>query len=747
MFPPSWHPDGERVTWERDGGPAQIAAQELQRASGILAAAALLMRYWPPLGSRYLAYGALIGTMLRCGVEAGVVEAIVRIIADRYPPGRSRERRIATVAAMRRRLDEEKGERVPGFPRLKEIFGDDVAKKVREWLPRPAEASGGPYDVVDGCLTYWKQAPGGVVPVQLANFQAHIVEDQIIDDGATEDRRYRIAGALANGTILPEIALPVKDFSGVSWVDRYWGARAIVTVGSGWSMLNTAIKSVSGELPEHRVFGHLGWRRIGERWLYLHAGGAIGAEGPVSYVSVEVDRDLAGFVLPRVLDLPRAVRAALRFFELNIVLASTVWRAPLCEFKAAPFSPFLAGRTGVLKSAVLGVAQAHWGTRWDGVRFAASWRDTANTLEKKAFLLKDMLLGIDDFAVGTSRKMAAELQEKGEAVLRGQGNLAGRGRMHADTSLRPTYFPRGIVGATGEVEPAGHSLRARMVIDQITAGSVDVALLTELQKAGKEGLLAEAMAGFVAWLAAFAEEGGLPLRLEQRQQKHCDKIPAAPAAHMRTADAAASMMLGAEAFLEFAKTVGVPVDDMQKETVWQALNASAVEQAVEQDTDDPVRLFTEAIPSVLSAGRAHIDDRSEQKPPPGDPAMLGWRKPTSIFITSSVHGTPTTEFEIASDPGEPTERRAQGDCIGWADKEGLWLLPEPAIKAVNDMLRAQGREVTLNHIALGRRLREAGWLTAWDKNTFTKLTKIKGAPLRVFAMNRVKVLGEVTEGF
>jgi hypothetical protein len=135
--------------------------------------------------------------------------------------------------------------------------------------------------------------------------------------------------------------------------------------------LEAAIKTLSAGMQQREIYGHLGWRQIDERWLYLHAGGAVGADGAVEGVSIEIDGELARFELPAPPDDPRgAIRAALGLFDLDPMVAAAVWRAPLAEWCPVVFSVFIAGRTGILKNAVAGVAQAHWGPHWDGVRFS-----------------------------------------------------------------------------------------------------------------------------------------------------------------------------------------------------------------------------------------------------------------------------------------------------------------------------------------------------------------------------------------
>ena len=52
IVPPSVHPSGETVTWERYGEPARVSEEDLTSAVGKLAAAALLARRWDKPGQR-----------------------------------------------------------------------------------------------------------------------------------------------------------------------------------------------------------------------------------------------------------------------------------------------------------------------------------------------------------------------------------------------------------------------------------------------------------------------------------------------------------------------------------------------------------------------------------------------------------------------------------------------------------------------------------------------------------------------
>jgi len=557
---------------------------------------------------------------------------------------------------------------------------------------------------------------------KLANFAAFIVEDQIFDDGATESRRYLIEGSLNDGTPLPRIIVPVKEFVGAAWVDKHWGARAIVHTGAGTAMLCEAIKTLSGNVPVRRIYGHIGWRLINEKWVYLHAGGAIGANGPVNSVTVELPCELAFYQLPAPPpDLRAAVAASLKLLDLNVPLAGAAWRAPLIEFCPTDFGLHDVGATGTLKSALTGVAQAFWGPRWNGTHLPGNWSGTANSLEKMAFLIKDAIFTIDDFAPHGTRREVDTMHEKAERIYRAQGNLAGRSRLGSDTTLRQTYYPRGMIVSSGEDVPRGHSLRARMVIDQIGPQDIDAARLRILQDAAARGLLAEAMAGFVQRIAGRANVSGLAKELEQKQQRLCRKFDGI---HRRTPDAVASLMLGIEEFLDFAIDAGA-IGDIEAESLSsaaeQTLCSVATAQVSEQAQEDPVNMFVEAISSVLASCRAHLVNKDGTEP--ADALSLGWRRtPREILGAMRYDSSP------------------QGYRMGWVAGEQIWLLPNESIAVIEGTLREQGRSLGIGRSTLGKRLREKGWLIELGKNDNpTKPVNIGGHTVRVFAFAKARL--------
>jgi len=392
-------------------------------------------------------------------------------------------------------------------------------------------------------------------------------------------------------------------------------------------------------------------------------------------------------------DLARAVGASLRLLELapltiTVPLLAAVYRAPLNEAVPVDLSMFLSGPTGAFKTELTAVAQAHYGARFSGRNLPGNWSSTENTLEKQAFALKDAVFAVDDFAPTGTSSDVARLHSRADRLLRGQGNRAGRGRMRPDGSLRPTYHPRGLIIASGEDVPRGQSLRARMLVLEVSPGDVDLDVLTEMQQSGADGLLASAMSGYVAWVAARMDE--LKGQLAERQ-RHLRASAAGSGAHARTPETVASLYLGVETFFRFALEVGAITQaraDELREEAWRTLGEAASAQAEHQATEEPTRQFAELLVAALAGGDAHMADAGTGEEPTGA-ANWGWRP--------NVDGDPI-----------PRGRR-----IGWLAEDGsVYLEPGVSFAVAQDMARRQGASLPIGQRTLWKRMAEKGLLAS-----------------------------------
>ena len=586
----------------------------------------------------------------------------------------------------------------------------------------PTGVGDGPYFVKGGAVCRLALGRDGAVEMPLCNFDARIVSQTTRDDGAEQVRCFTVEGCHQSGQSLPPVDVPAEQFTTMNWVTARWGNRPVVYAGQGTKdHVRTAIQVLSGDVPERTVYGHTGWRDVGGKWVYLHAAGAIGADGSAEGVEVDLAGPLVNFTLP-VWPAPDAmvpaVRASLGLIlnrdrlapdAVVVPLVAAVYRAALGE---VDFALHLFGRTGVFKSELAALAQQHFGPALDARHLPANWMSTANANEGLLFAAKDAVVVVDDFNP-TGAVDPQKLHAAADRLFRGLGNNAGRNRMSADLSLRTPRPPRGLVLSTGEDVPRGHSVRARVPVIEVCPGDVDLVRLTECQHDAANGQYATAMSGYLRWLAPrYAElRAGLP---EERAAARSGFAVAAP--HARTPGAVADLFIGLRTLVQFAQEVGAITPTEARAVMDRgraALVALAAAQADHLLAADPVEQFLRLVPAVLASGEAHVATTDGSAPIPE--ALLGWRR-------------------------EGLDWRAGGERVGWADRDFVYLLPDAVFGAVQKLAAAGRDPITMSSRTLWSRLHERGLLagldTRGDRTRFTVRLTVAGERVPVLKFPR-----------
>ena len=139
IVPPSVHPSGERVRWAGKGKPSNVTNEDIYRAVRKLAAACLLARHWPLIGSRNQAALALAGLLLRAPWTVEETEEFISNVA-RAAHDDEWESRGRTARRTQEKLA--KGDAVTGKPRLDELVGKKVMDLVVRWLHLPLLPTG-----------------------------------------------------------------------------------------------------------------------------------------------------------------------------------------------------------------------------------------------------------------------------------------------------------------------------------------------------------------------------------------------------------------------------------------------------------------------------------------------------------------------------------------------------------------------------------------------------------------------------
>lgn len=729
IFPPSF--TSELVRWEKTGEPRRIDAALLRQQVGRLAAASLLAQFWPAQGSRHAASLALTGGLLRARwTEDEVAEFLVAVASA--ADDEEAQDRVADVRTTAERLAN--GEPATGWNSLRQILGEAVVQKVQRWLgvsaradrePSGSERRGqsGLYEERNGKLFWLRPSRDGTTAVQLANFTARIVADIVTDDGADRRRAWEIEARLgdrvARGTV------PIERFANLGWAVELLGAGAVVSAGSATrDHARAAIQTLSNYTTARYVYAHLGWRQIGGEWVYLHAGGAIGKAGVVDGVEVAPPSMLARYVLPlpeTAEELRDAIRASLAMLD---VAPDHVSAPPLAGTYRAPLGPMdggihLVGLTGVGKSELGALAQQHFGAGLDRTHLPASWSSTANALEALAFVAKDCLLTVDDFAPSGSQYDIQRYHRDAERLFRAQGNNAGRQRLNADATLRGSKYPRGVILSTGEDSVRGQSARARVLNVEVARDSVRFDLLAEHQRSAADGLLALAMAGYVRWMAGRYDQIQKTVRerlIELRGRAHDSQ------AHRRTPDLIANLAVGWETWLTYAAEVGA-ITEAERQQLWQrawrGLGQAASQQNAQQQAAEPTRRFLDLLLGAIASGAAHVAGPDGHAP--SDPAAWGWRDrsdPLSQFPSNRWHD--------------------QGSRIGWIDADGLYLEPQASYTVAQKFGASAGEPLVCGQRMLSRHLFERNLLvrSERERDRYTVRRDLEGRRRNVLHLRR-----------
>jgi hypothetical protein len=310
----------------------------------------------------------------------------------------------------------------------------------------------GDYLIRNGAFHQSKAVRNGedrtTVEFPLCDFTCQIIEEITSDDGLSDDSHLRIEGKRINGTALPVVDVPAKNFFSTqgSWVNDHWGTSPFIYPGAAKKdNLRACIQLYSrlnGDVPRRTIFKFTGWKKIDEQWHYLTGSGAMTAEGLIAGTEVDLGTGhMSRYQLPVPLSgeaLHQAAADALALLEIcpnrphiGIVLLAAVARAPLGECHPTDFALWLQGLTGSRKSAIAAIALAFFGP-FTARSFPSNWSDTVLDVEMKSHQAKDAVFVVDDFKPSVSQNEANKLHAMAERIVRNTGNQSGRGYRGSD---------------------------------------------------------------------------------------------------------------------------------------------------------------------------------------------------------------------------------------------------------------------------------------------------------------------------
>lgn len=463
----------------------------------------------------------------------------------------------------------------------------------------------------------------GIQYIPISNFVPIIIKQTTYSNDKDNNTFYKLKGVLLkDGTELPEITVGRDELEKTSYyMAEEWKLQAIKEPAYGVDeRIKYVTQSISqGDIICEKVYAHTGFIRIDGKLVYLYHGGVIG-----DVKNLQVDLSLDKLEQYHFSDIEylddldfvhqNAIRTSASIIdvappEITVPLIATVYLAPLRSLLSengllADFIVWIEGKTGTRKSSLAAVALSHFG-HFQRNSFPNSFRDTANSLEKKTFILKDSLNVVDDYCpevVGTGKTGTAE------KLFAMYGDRTGRDRMSSDgKTLRGSYTARGLCIVTGETFPkVAQSRLARTILLNMKPGNVDLKKLKDVQN--DIDYLSKSMRLYIEWIINnekfiidFAKEQQEMLELEFQDEN----------LHGRTSEATIMLMIGYKIFLQFQKAHNV-IDDLaySEKEKWgvSILKEIAEEQNQEIQVENPVEMFAEAVVQMYASERVQIID-------------------------------------------------------------------------------------------------------------------------------------------
>jgi hypothetical protein len=374
--------------------------------------------------------------------------------------------------------------------------------------------------------------------------------------------------------------------------------------------------------------------------------------------SVRVDlgtNNLSRYSLPDPpADLRPAVDASLAFlsladYQVTLPLWAAMYAAPLGPIKTLNAVLWVYGQTQSGKSTLAHLALTHFGPTFiQGHEYRApkDWTSTPTDLEGAMFTAKDVPIILDDYAPAHSGATEArQLARKAHYVVRSVGNRSSRGRANADLSERRQRPPRGLVIATAENPLIGQSIVGRMIYVPVEPGQVirrnDGAetALDAAQQQAMDGLYAQAMAGYVAWLTERWEEleADLPSRIRQASRAARGLFPPGQS---RLTDYYGLLVTAIQLALTYAADAGVLTQD-DVETLGEVYRLQLIDllrsQSERVASESPVVKFFEALEDLLAQKKVYFAPRlSVDYTPPYQADLIGWCDDEHIYLLTNT---------------------------------------------------------------------------------------------------------------
>ena len=571
------------------------------------------------------------------------------------------------------------------------------------------------YEFSSRGLTRKIKRQDGIEDKLVSNFIAVPTKFITYNNGSDIRTEVILKTILDTGKELKQISVDMNSFESGNWLSNgTWTLDTRISPnGNNKEYFKDAVKILSKMATKETRYSHMGFREIDGIMHYLYHGGVIGENKDIKVDLSETGLEQYRFTEEELNQkqinecIETSLSLLMRIEETVIVpLVGTIYLAPLQNIFnelgiANGFVTWILGESGTQKSTLAALLLSHFGD-FERDTIPCGFKDTVNSLERQAFIVKDSVLLVDDYYPSQSLQESRKMEAVAESIFGMAGDRQGRTRMKQNgKDIRKSFSSRGIIMATGETFPNFSESRvARSVIVEIEKGNINLDVLLFLQK--NKTNLNIAMKEYIKWII---------LNYDKIKESIKNDFPIYRAkfnkdfTHARIPENMASLYIGCKTFLEFVKDNNIIDETMLKQ--WNIIVANtllklAKKQSLRTSDSKPDKMFFYAIQELLASKEAYF------KPYLREDETLN--NPYATFL----------------------------GCYD-SSKGVYYLIPGITYKAVVQYYEKQNIKFPLNQDALLTYLKKHGSLKIVEKDRNTIRRKINKESIAVLAVAQEKI--------
>ena len=551
----------------------------------------------------------------------------------------------------------------------------------------------------------------------IANFLSLPIKKIYIDDGREAKGYLQLKCVLTDKKVLPDIKVDYGELDNMKWINNpKWDLKPRIypPKANHKEYAYDALHYLSRDIPKETIFEHTGFRTINGELVYLHQGGAIGTNSDISVDLSEISLERYKFTNKQY-DLEECIELSLSILdvakkEITIPLIAVAYLSPLRSIflkKNVPlgFVTWISGESGSQKSSLSALILSHFGN-FERDNLPGGFKDTVNSIEKKAFTLKDTLFAIDDYYPSKSQTESKKMDAVAESLFGLYGDRQARSRMRQDgQTVKMGFCARGMCIVTGESFPSfAESRTARALIIEMARGDIDLQLLSTIQS--KKDKLSYCMKGYIQYI--IDNQDKIQKNCKSKFMEYRNKANQ-NLAHGRIPEIVASEYIGIELFYEYAKEKGVITEErmkQMKEDAWKILMKVAIKQSSKTEENRTDNMFFAAVQELLASNKIYLKSYKNYM-----------REPDESLST----------------------------FVGYYDesKERCYLIPNVIFNEVVKFYGIQGIKFPGNAASTWKYLKEACRLFPGEKDRNTTRKSINGKLKTMIEVNAKDIFGEL----